>query len=117
MNQHEKIYLVNFKTEQNADTGERVTVIDNLKSYIAIKDIVGIQTQAVVQARNIKANYSFEIMRIYYNDEMYLGCKEQLYEIQNISKAKNPNNLLLVVSVCKDAEKINAYLGWRNENL
>lgn len=92
---HRFIILCDTRTEQNAETGDRKRVVENVKKIIGKKNLVGVQTQQLGQMQNMAFQYSVEIDRMFYNEQKYLYMDDKLYEIKNLTPAKEPKDCKL----------------------
>lgn len=112
-------YLVicNLTTETDAETGDKIKSVIDGKIYICNKDLVGLQVQQLAQSQNMIFNNSLEIDRMYYNEQKYCYCDNQLYEIKGISKGSKPYLMKLNVVKNDDAEIKKVIEEWTNANI
>lgn len=77
-------YLVvcNLITETDPKTGDKMKSVIDGKIYICNKDLVGVQVQQLAQSQNMIFNNSLEIDRMFYNEQKYCYCDNNLYEIK-----------------------------------
>lgn len=113
MLQKNKICLLVFSQTQTAETGDYTVAVESGNWFIAPRDIVGLQTQLTTQSLNVLKSCSFELDRRNYNGQIYVGVGNILYEVANVTKAKNQNNCLLIVSPSRDDQRLQAYLTWK----
>lgn len=112
-------YLVicNLTTETDAETGDKIKSAIDGKICICNKDLVGLQVQQLAQSQNMIFNNSLEIDRMYYNEQKYCYCDNQLYEIKGISKGSKPYLMKLNVVKNDDAEIKKVIEEWTNANI
>ena len=98
-------YLVicNLTTETDAETGDKIKSVIDGKICICNKDLVGLQVQQLAQSQNMIFNNSLEIDRMFYNEQKYCYCDNQLYEIKGVGKGSKPHLMKLNVVKNDDA--------------
>lgn len=112
-------YLVvcNLITETDPETGDKMKSVIDGKIYICNKDLVGVQVQQLAQSQNMIFNNSLEIDRMFYNEQKYCYCDNQLYEIKGVGKGSKPHLMKLNVVKNEDAEIKQVIEEWINANI
>ena len=112
-------YLVicNLTTETDAETGDKIKSVIDGKICICNKDLVGLQVQQLAQSQNMIFNNSLEIDRMYYNEQKYCYCNNQLYKIKGVSKGSKPHLMKLNVVKNEDDEIKQVIEEWINANI
>lgn len=93
-------------------TGDRTKAVTNGRKIVGKVDLVGVQTQQLSQIQNMLFSYAVEVDRMYYNNEKYVYFDKEAYEISTATKAKEPQNMLLIVSKIDDDEVKEAIELW-----
>lgn len=98
------IILCNLTAETDAETGDKKKSVVDGQIYICDKDLVGVQVQQLAQSQNMIYNNSLEIDRMFYSEQKYCYCDNQLYEIKGIGKGSKQHLMKLNVVKNDDAE-------------
>ncbi len=98
----------------DVETGDRKTVVKDGKIFVAKFELVGIQTAQLGQVQGVDYDWSVEILKFHYYDNFeYLYADEKLYKIENVTKAKNPQNVLLQISAVTNSTILEAIQAWK----
>jgi hypothetical protein len=98
---YEKIVIANIQTEEKENL-DRSIIIISANSFVGLIDIVGVKTSQLGQSMKMNFKYSIEVNRLQYKNEkyIYLPRTDELLEIKNNTKAKEPFKMLLQVVNC-----------------
>ena len=109
------IIICNITSITDSTTGNRTKIVESGKYIAANKQLVGIMTQQLAQAQNMNFSYSVEVDKMFYNNQKYLYMDNTLYEIKNISPAKDFHRCKLNVQALQDSEIKEAIERWIND--
>lgn len=106
------VAIVDIDTIKDVETGDRKDVVNKgiYGSYTV--DLVGVNTQLLGQSQSFTLSYSIIIPRIIYDNEKYVFFNDILFEVKNLSKAKNETEMLLNVQEIVDVDKKNIVKEW-----
>lgn len=111
------LVIFNIMSETDAETGDKVKSVVDGKVCICEKDLVGLQVQQLAQSQNMIFNNSLEIDRMFYNEQKYCYCDNNLYEIKGVGKGSKPHLMKLNVIKNDDAEIKQVIREWIDANI
>lgn len=109
---YQKVAILNVETIINTSTGDRVKAVTSGHIGVYRVDLVGVQTQQILQAQNVLLSYSVEVPRRIYNNEKYCYFNNQLFEIVIATKAKEPTNMNLNIKKIEDKSLDKVIKNW-----
>ena len=98
------LVICNLTTETDPETGDKIKSVVDGKICVCNKDLVGVQVQQLAQNQNMIFNNSLEIDRMFYNEQKYCYCDNQLYEIKGVGKGSKQHLMKLNVVKNDDAD-------------
>lgn len=113
-----KIYiLANIESVQNLETGDREKKVSCAKILVNKVELVGVNTAQLGQIQGFNLSYSVMIPRVLYDQEKFLFCDGELYEVKTLGKAKESRDMLLNVQKLEDTAIKKAIKEWYYANL
>lgn len=106
------LVICNLTTETDPETGDKIKSVVDGKICVCNKDLVGVQVQQLAQNQNMIFNNSLEIDRMFYNEQKYCYCDNQLYEIKGVGKGSKQHLMKLNVVKNDDADIKKIVEGW-----
>jgi len=92
--------------------GKTETIIEHGTMFSGEVSLVGQQTYWNAKVSNIILEYSVKVRKSLYKNEKFMWINNKLFEVVNLAKSKDQNDILLNIKAKTDSSTSDAVIAW-----